>query len=348
MKGISFRVLSCHALAFAVFTALPAHAKDCAPPKLENTVKMEAIVSPGGGDSGEVALPITLNGVEKKFLFDTGGGTMNYMPPPEALSLGMFRSDNFAALDVKGNKFYGVAGARKVRFGAITAREPVLFQLVPDLAYDGILSAGTMTSDDLDMDFGAMRLNFFSADHCEGKAVYWPHQALAVVPVRLTGGHFEVATTLNGHALSAVIDTGSPWTILNIAWAKENLSFSPEASASGTPKDEPDKEIYFRKYSALSFPGITITNPLVVVRPLQFGDRDETITRVPDLVIGMEVLRHLHLYYAANEKKLYITPATQGPSPLPATVAPSSSGHAWPEGDWSAYSKVWDPIHRPH
>ena len=163
-----------------------ATAGECAAPRLENTVQMEPI-----GDQGEVVVPITLNGVEKKFLFDTGGGAMNYILPAVALKLGLFRTDNFLAMDLAGNKSYSVAGARSVKFGAVAAREAILFQVVPDLAFDGILSAGTMTGDDLDIDFGAMRLNFFSADHCPGDVVYWPHQALAVVPVSAGGRSFR-------------------------------------------------------------------------------------------------------------------------------------------------------------
>ena len=142
-----------------------------------------------------------------------------------------------------------------------------------------------------------------------------------MVPVTLAQGHFELAVTLDGHPLTAVIDTGSPWTILDLAWAKKNLGFSPETPpSSDIPKDDPDKQIYFRKYSELSFPGIAITKPLVIVRPVQFGDENDNATtsrRAPDLIIGMEVLRHLHLYYASNEKQLYITPAASGTSPLP-------------------------------
>jgi hypothetical protein len=336
-------------LAFAISVAFPAQAADeCAAPRLENTVPMEPI-----GDDGKVAVPITLNGVEKKFLFDTGGGLMNYIQSTVALKLGMFRTDNFVAMDLAGNKSYRVGGARHLKFGAISSQEVTMFQQVPDLAFDGILSAGTMTGDDLDIDFGAMRLNFFSADHCPGNVVYWQHQALAVVPVTLAQGHFELAVTLDGHPLTAVIDTGSPWTILSSEWAQKNLGFSPEALAApspGVPRDEPDKQIYFRKYSALSFPGIAINKPLVIVRPVQFGDGNDADVpghRAPDLIIGMEVLRHLHLYYAAGEQKFYITPATPDDSPLPKTVAPSADGHAWPQNAQS-YSKVWDPIHRPH
>lgn len=340
--------LASSVLAFALCANTSVHAQECAAPRLENTVPMQAVVTPRGGDSGEVTVPITLNGTQKKFLFDTGGGAMNYVSPAVALKLGMFRTDNFAAMDVNGTASYKVAGARHATFGRVTARDVMVFQIVPGLAYDGILSAGTMTSDDLDMDFGAMRLSFFSADHCPAGVVYWPHQALAVVPVNMAAGHFEVAASLDGHGVTAVLDTGSPWTILNLAWAKENLGFSTDAGAApGAPKDQPDKKIYFRKYSALSFPGITITSPLVVVRPLQFGEGDDPEHRAPDLIIGMEVLRHLHLYYAANEKRMYITPAATGPSSLPGDVAPSPNGHAWPQGA-EAYAKVWDPIHRLH
>ena len=333
------------AIASALCIGSSAMAGECAAPRLENTVRMEPI-----GDQGEVAVPIFLNRVEKKFLFDTGGGAMNYVSSALAQHLGLPKTDNFEAMDLAGNKSYSVGIVRNLKFGAVSVPD-ILFQVVPNLAFDGILSAGTMANDDLDIDFGAMRLNFFSAEHCPGNVVYWPHQALAVVPVTTSQGHFELAVTLDGHPLTAVIDTGSPWTMLNMAWAEENLGFSPQAAAPQAPdipKDNADKHIYFRKYSALSFPGITITKPLLIIRPIQFGDgndADAANRHAPDLVIGMEVLRHLHLYYAANERKIYITPAAPGPSSLTENVTSSSSDRAWPR---NTQPWIWDPIHRPH
>ncbi len=37
---------------------------------------------------------------------------------------------------------------------------------------------------------------------------------------------------------------------------------------------------------------------------------------IPDVIIGMDVLRHLHVYFAAKEKRLYITDAVSGESAL--------------------------------
>ncbi len=336
---------------FALCMGTGAQAEECATPRLENTVRMEPIVGSGGADDGRVALPITLNGVEKKFLFDTGGGAMNYVRSDVALKLGMFQDRQFPG-DGPGGKQI-LQRRRRAQCEVRRDLQPGGRLGLPGCAGSGLRRhpvGRNDDDDDLDMDFGAMRLNFFSADHCPGDVVYWPHPSLAVVPVSLAQGHFELAVTLDGHALTAAIDTGSSWTILDAGWAGKNLNFSAKdgvAQAPGAPKDQPEDGLYFRRYAALSFPGISIANPLVVVRPVQFGDGKDQMPRAPDLIIGMEVLRHLHLYYAANEKRLYITPAASGPSPLPKDVAPSPDGHAWPRNA-ELYSKVWDPIHRPH
>jgi hypothetical protein len=319
-------------LAAACFFGLcpPSLAADCAPPRLENTVRMERL-----SDQDVIVVPISLNGVEKKFLFDTGGGVANYVSGAVVQELKLTQFSSIRSMDLRGNESDSAVLVKDVTFGAIHAGY-ARFQVAPDLPYDGILSASyfamrrlDMGSVDFDIDFGAMKLNFYSTDHCPGGVVYWPHQALAVVPVTSAQGHIEFPVTLDGHPLMAAIDTGASWTILNIARAREKMDFSPDArppQSPDSPKDDPDKQIYYRKYSALSFEGVTIANPLIIVRPVQFGGKDDPVLLVsraqhasdrinllaPDIIIGMEILRHLHLYYATDEQKLYITPAGSG------------------------------------
>lgn len=312
--------------------------RDCAPPRLEDTVKMEPV-----GELGEVAVPIRLNGVERKFLFDTGGGLVNYVSGAVVREGRLTELRGGRSMDLKGNEFENGVIVDDVAFGGIKTSR-VWFAVAPNLGFDGILSAGTLGRDDLDMDFGAMKLSFFSPDHCPGGVVTWPHQALAIVPVALVAGHIELPVTLDGHKLTAAIDTGAAWTVLNIARAEEKLGFSAEAAvakSSDVPKDDPDNQIFFRKYSTLSFDGVTITNPLMMVRPLQFGSplndpailgsraqhaADAANMHAPDIMIGMEVLRHLHIYYAAAERMLYITPAASGGTALSedATASPAA------------------------
>ena len=50
--------------------------------------------------------------------------------------------------------------------------------------------------------------------------------------------------------------------------------------------------------------------------------KDDQANRLSsDMVIGMDILRHLHLYLAAKESKLYVTEAGQGESVLFKTPA---------------------------
>ena len=137
---------------------------------------------------------------------------------------------------------------------------------------------------------------------------------------------------VSSHPLRAILDTGSTRTNLNIVRAQEKLGFSPDApTPPDTPKSDPDNKIYPRRFSTLSFEGVTVSNPLVVIRPLQFGGnkeedtvlgsraqhRDDQVNRLsPDMIIGMDILRHLHIYIATEEQKLYITEAGTGESPL--------------------------------
>ena len=309
-----------------------AHAADCAPLQIKNTVKMEPIER-----YGLMVVPITLDGVEKKFLFDTGGA-INSISRAGAkdLNLPEFHS-NYRMSDLYGEDSDTFIQVHDVTFGAAKT-SGVQLQLMGNFGFkngnapfDGILANGYFARDDLDLDFGARRVNFFSADHCEGKVVYWPHQVLSIVPVKLEQGHIDLPVTLDGHPLRALMDTGATRTVLNLSRAEMKLNFAPDASPPpGNLKDDAGAQRYPRRFSELSFEGVTVANPVIIIQPLLSGGSDnratlgsraqhmddETNRLAPDMIIGMDVLRHLHIYLATGEEKLYITEATPGESVL--------------------------------
>ena len=75
-------------------------------------------------------------------------------------------------------------------------------------------------------------------------------------------------------------------------------------------------------FSSLDFEGVTVKSPYVVIIPDKIGSKDanngeSTDNRArrmddprdaPDMLIGMDVLKKLHLYIAFNEEKIYISP----------------------------------------
>ncbi len=314
-----------------------AHAADCAPLQIENSVKMVP------RHPNRILLPITLNGIEKRFLFDTGGGLSAISQSTvKELKLPEFRS-NYRSSDLYGHDSESFVQVHEVILGT-AKNNGVQFQLMADFGapnepghFDGVIASGIFLHDDIDLDFGAERVNFFSTDHCEGKVVYWPHQVLSVIPITKNHGHLEVPVMLDGHTLRALLDTGASVTTMDLARAKRVLNFSPDAPSSGNaPKDNPEKQLFPRRFATLPFDGVTVQNPLVYIQPLQFGGgkndqmalgsraehQDDDLNRLnPDLTIGMDILRHLHVYFASRESKLYVTEAGQGESVLFKTPA---------------------------
>ena len=114
----------------------------------------------------------------------------------------------------------------------------------------GTLGPNILQKMDVDLDFGAHKVNFINPDHCEGKVVYWPAAAVAIVPMRLgsgetligpssrlatanpihASGHIFVPVMLDGKELNAEINTGSARTILNESVAERLFGFDPECA----------------------------------------------------------------------------------------------------------------------
>jgi hypothetical protein len=80
--------------------------------------------------------------------------------------------------------------------------------------------------------------------------------------------------------------------------------------------------VYQHQFKTLDFDGIAVGNLSVAIVPDflkdKYGATALTGTRIvsrtandefPDMLIGMNVLKHLHIYIAYGEGKLYATPA---------------------------------------
>ena len=94
---------------------------------------------------------------------------------------------------------------------------------------------------------------------------------------------------------------------------------------------------YGHVFQNLAFEGVEVKNLRIFLTPDQMTSHDPLKHREifdslglrlhlhheadanvvePDLILGMDVLRHLHVYFATKEKRLYITDAVSGESAL--------------------------------
>ena len=303
-----------------------AHASDtCGPLKPLNQVQMNRN---GFADM----VPVTINGVPKDFLFDTGGYyTQVSRPVADELELPV-QQGKIQMSDATGRISRDQASIREFVVGNMRSTD-LDFPISPvSLPIDGIFALDHWTAFDLDVDFGSDMLNIFSQDHCPGGGQYWAAPAKAVIPITMEGFHIFVPVTLDGHELSAAIDTGENRTSMTADEAKQLFSLdlgSEDTPEAGGVNGNTSLKVYTHIFNGLALGDIAVNNPKVAIVPNivsnnadlapLVGDSAKTETKPlnrPDLIIGMDVLRQLHVYFAFGENKLYASMAS-----APATIA---------------------------
>lgn len=181
--------------------------------------------------------------------------------------------------------------------------------LPPDV--DGILSPDFLANFDLDFDFANGKLNLFSRDHCEGKVVYWTKEPVAKIRLsRPDAAHITIPVTLDGHEIKALVDTGgggsavmsldSAEDIFDLKDDDPKLEHSPGPNGIKTARKYP--------FKMLAFGDVQVLNPQIILVP----DRDAHMgPNRPQMIIGISILRQLHMYIDYHEKYLYVSAATQ-------------------------------------
>jgi len=316
-------------ISFIVTTGLASADESCPP------LTMMASLAMTLGPDGRPYIPVTINGTPETMLIDTGG-VFTEITKATADQLQM--STHRSSLQFIGTN--GDVSDRSARgsltLGNLTASQTD-FVVMTDL--HGIEGAGLFAPNflhayDADFDFGAGKFNLISQNHCDGKVIYWPAQAVAVIPIRLDDvGHILLTVTLDGENFQAALDTGASQTVGDLSGVAERFHLNPgsaDTPAAGRTGKNGATPFYSHRFKLLSLEGIAVSNPEVALIPdlmrrstMERAANLEGGTRIPDrsselalpeITLGMDILRKFHLYIAYKERKLYITPAT-GPAP---------------------------------
>ena len=276
---------------------------------------------------GRPLVPVTLGTMRTLMLIDTGGAFSTIAPQAvEALGLGRRRVEV---------RQYGVSG--RYTDEATDVSPFVLGNLVADriqLMIDldnpefdgthiaGIIGPNILHNYDAEFDFGTNTFRLLSQNHCPGQVIYWPATNAAEIPVEITKdiGHIVVPVTLDGVHLRALIDTGAGISFMpsRVAEDRFGLSLDTRQERRGIAP----AWVHMHRFHVLSLEGIEVGNPPVDIIPdllrramsagpamgttLTFGGQPRGI---PDISLGVDVLKHLHLYIAYKEQMLYATPA---------------------------------------
>ena len=328
--------------------ALATFTRTCALPSVADKVDLKVVTG-----SDLMTVPVQINGATKQFLLDFDTDPTEISDPTVG-ELHLPQVDRSAAIKAASEPnsfppqapFFDVKGAgtardyqARVRIASFTIGDATVHDLQFLVAndrgmgksapYDGRLTRSYFPQYDIDFDFGGKQLSFLTSTSCADpdQVAYWPHTAVATVPMTLSDGKMQVQVTIQGHLIDAVIDTGSAHTVMRRDIAERIFGLkadTAEMTQAGDLRDGTDMPIYTHTFPQISFAGGVIANnvptliqangmvhkidrtPILGSRATFAADPSE---RIPDLALGMDVLHQLHLYAAFDQNKLYVTSA---------------------------------------
>ena len=301
-----------------------AAAGKCGPLKQVNTIQMQR--------AGALDLvPITVADSDKKFVLDTG----NYLTAirrQEALDLRLpIQQSAYNMVDLTGAMSREETTVPRFALGLLHGNNISFMiasndQALADVGADGAYGLDNIGAYDADMDFGSDKLTFFAPDHCPGAVVYWKAATVGVVPMTTDHAQIVVTVTLDGHELKAIVDTSAQHTMLRLDEARSlyRLKMDTPDTPQGPPLvGDATVKTWLHTFKSLTFGDIAVGNPHLQIIPDVAGRAqarapqavghaasDQTMYSAPQMIIGMDLLRRLHVYMAFKGQRMYVSPAS--------------------------------------
>lgn len=298
----------CTILVLAIVGAVRCAAANNEPCNLVRAASLEMATDAAGAQ----VVPMTIGGRTASLLVDTGG-------TDSMLTESFVASLNLRVAPLPGRYVTMFGGHRLDRFavghdidlGGLKAPYKEFIIMPNGHLSDGI--DGTMAPDilrayDDEFDFAGARLNLFLSNHCQTNMAYWTKSEHAEIPFEQDHfGHISFSVTLDGKKIHATLDTGSSRSIFNLEEAEGLFGFTESDPQLQALKTTDNGHIYKYPFKSLNFSGVSVANPDLTL----YSKRDERLpVGGPELILGMGILRQLHMYIAYKENVLYVTAAS--------------------------------------
>lgn len=301
-------------LCTAVFSASAATADDCRLTQL-------ASLDTQRDDSGGTVIPSDIEGHPALLLVDTAG-IYNLITPAAVEAMGLTHQalspSLLLSMGATGQRLHTGAVVHSLKLGNMNGTNIPFIVMPPNMLPQnvaGTLAPALLANYDVEIDPSHQKLNLFSPDHCPGKVVYWTHAPVAAVPMRLDSSlHIIVPAKLDGQHFEATIDTGSSRSLLIDDLVQDKLKLN--SPAPGAQSISGISHSATMRFNSLAFGDIAVSNPQMLI----LKDRDLLADRTP-MIIGMDVLSHLHIYISYKEHMLYVSAAD---APPPDTMTSAS------------------------
>jgi beta-lactamase regulating signal transducer with metallopeptidase domain len=301
-----------------------ANTASCAAPKLLNSLPM---VPTPGGDTMTVLT--SFDGKPQRLLIGISDTPTQLWNTP-AVKLGLPIRMGRRMMDGAGRISEEVSRLQDFALGNMKSGNfDIQIGQDPDFAdagSDGILGTDMMMRYDIDLDFAHRRMNYFEPEQCSGAGLYWSPATTTAVPMKTYANVVYVPVTLDGHTLVAVLDTSASRTFLNPRIASQLFGLkADDLEPANVTEGGSLIKAGRHRFSGLTLGGMRFSDPELAVPfdILSQSYNDSHISRtarntfhlseiLPDIVIGMDMLKQTHLYLSFQSGQVYVSPAGDG------------------------------------
>lgn len=275
-----------------------------------NIVRVASLVM-SVDESGSPNVPMTVEGHVLNLLIDTGG----FQSMLSSAVVADLRLPKFPVIENNISMFGGVrvdqlTSANDIDFGGLKAPR-MIFLVIPaqtlSPGVDGLLAPDIMRAYDVEFDFANAKFNMFLKDHCDANMAYWSKDDHAEIPFSYDeAGHIKFLVEVDGKSVRVALDTGSSRSWMSLEEARSLFDLKQNDPAM-TPLEKTENGYSYKyPFKTMTFGGVNVSNPDLEL----ISRKDSRMPGAPDLILGMGILRQLHMYIASKERKLYVTAAS--------------------------------------
>jgi predicted aspartyl protease len=183
---------------------------------------------------GHIVVDVKLNGRPFRFSVDTGG-VFSAISSAAVKQLGLSTHpirDNIRIQDAGGGEANRYARIETITIGTTRLENLTLMEATLPDGEDGVIAPEILRNFDVDLDFDQNLLSLFKPHKCDDHVVYWTDD-YATIPFSITEqGHIRLDVELDGKPLHAMLDTGSPYTLIGTETLKSALPTKEAAAPS--------------------------------------------------------------------------------------------------------------------
>ena len=214
-----------------------------------------------------------------------------------------------------------------MKIGGLMRYRSPKFLVLPDRGklQDGVpvgeLGMDVLGASDFELDFAHNKLNFYSQDHCPGEVVYWTDHYSSAPITRGHGGNYYFPMEIDGKKVMASLSTSDTKTWFATDATRKLFGFDEKSAGTQTETGNSGPS-RFRAMS-LTGEGFAVRNAEIQLYSQRLPPDCRLVIHGPDdavyrsnceggeapLIMGMDIARHLHFYFATKERVLYVSEA---------------------------------------